>query len=357
MKKTNYLLIPLIMICLIFTGSVSAQNYYKDKYSMAGYSYSMDGNKIEDITVKIIESNIKDGNLSGKAVLITSTDSILMEFNNLKLKKLPSGESKDYMGVGIAHTKEGNMDLAIAIDKNLDRIAGSIDYPDKKSIRVYSFLAGKDIPSPDLIKERINSYNGSSFSDISQDVSITGIGKLADSTVNGIHVQVYGPSTVHRGETHQPYQIRARQNIYPNQTWITISYIKIWANSPLNGGEGFTVVDINPHSKSYGSISIPIPYLGITVNTEVMAVIADNGAFDASWTINPLGDATDYYDGPESNQTPTAVAMLLTPIAGSGTYICTGWVSAEFKFWDSVNRYYDTRTNSNIPYYVTVTDK
>ena len=299
-KKTNYLLTSLIVICLIFTGSVSAQNYYKDKYSMTGYSYSMDGNKIE-----------------------------------------------------------GDMDVAIAIDKNLDRIAGSIDYPGKNSVRVYSFLAGKDIPSPDLIKDRINSYNGSRFSDTSEDVSILGIGKLADSTANGIHVQVYGPSIVSRHYSEQPYLIRIRQTIYSDQTWVTISHIKIWANSPLNnsplnGTEGLWVEKTIPHSKIAGSFLINMPFIGISVNTTINSFIESHSSTEASWTITPLYSAPFFYDSPDSSTNPTAVVMYLTPIAGTGTYICTGWVTAEFKFWDSVNRYYDTRTISNIPYYVTV---
>ena len=349
MKRINYLLISLLVISLIFPRLVLAQSYCKEKYNMTGYSYSIDGKKIEDITVKIIESDIKNGSLSGKAVLITSTDSILLKFNNLRPQKLSSGEFKDYTGIGIAHTKEGDMDVAIAIDKNLDRIAGSIDYKNGNSIRVYNFLAGKDIPSLDLIRDKINKYSTSSHTG---NVSILGIGKLADRTANGIHVQVYGPSSVSRNSPSQPYQIRVRQNIY-TESWVSVSHIKIWGSPPRNGGEGLWIQDVNPHSKLIGSFSITIPFIGITINTAVARIIEDHNSTGASWYIVPREPVSSFYDGPDSSTNPTAVEMYLAPIAGVGTYDCTGYISAEFKFYDALNRYYNTK-NSDVPYTVTI---
>lgn len=244
-----------------------------------------------------------------------------------------------YSMTGYSYSMDGNkikgdMDVAIDIDKD-------------------------NIPFPELIKDRINNSNGSRFPDTSEDVSILGMRKLSDSTANGIHVQVYGPSIVSRHYSNQPYLIRARQTIYSDQTWVTISHIKIWANSPLNnsplnGTEGLWVENTIPHSKVAGNFSIQIPFIGISINTAIIKVEENHTITVASWNITPSYSAPSFYDGPDSSTNPTAVGMYLTPIAGSGTYLCTGWVSVEFKFWDSVNRYYDTRTISNIPYYVTV---
>ncbi|MBE3579934.1 MAG: hypothetical protein IMW83_08830 [Caldanaerobacter subterraneus] len=353
MKKTNYLLISLLVICLIFPRLILAQSYYKEKYNMTGYSYSIDGSKIEDIIVKIIESDIKDGSLSGKAVLVTSTDSILLKFNNLRPQKLSSGEFKDYTGIGIAHTKEGDMDVAIAIDKNLDRIAGSIDYNNGNSIRVYNFLAGKDIPSLDLIRDKINRHSNSSHSESPENVSILGIEKLADRTANGIHIQVYGPSSVSRNNPSQPYQIRVRQNIY-TESWVSVSHIKIWGSPPRNGGEGLWIQDVNPHTRAVGTFSITIPFIGVTINTAVAGVTENHTSTGVSWYIIPTDPVISFYDGPDSSTNPTAVEMYLVPIAGSGTYVCTGYVSAEFKFYDALNRYYNTKINSDVPYSVTI---
>ncbi|MBE3591514.1 MAG: hypothetical protein IMW84_01065 [Thermoanaerobacter sp.] len=104
----------------------------------------------------------------------------------------------------------------------------------------------------------------------------------------------------------------------------------------------------------YWKFSITIPFIGITINTAAAGVTESHTSKGASWYIIPTDPVISFYDGSDSSTNPTAVEMYLAPISESGTYVCTGYVSAKFKFYDALNRYYNIKINSDAPYTLTI---
>lgn len=334
MKRLLSLFTIACIFLTFFVGAATAQP--NPSTALNGYSYGMNQQKISDVSVALTSTEFKKQELSGQAILYTPQETITIDFQGLKAEK------DDFTGFGTAHTSNGDKTASVALDKNLKRIAGSIDYDGTP----YSFVAGQGIISPADLKAEYDTLAAKA----SQTISPMGIVGLMDVTSNAVRLQLSGPNSVSRTDPTQVYQIWVHQYWTTNNAF-SVQYVKAWINPPRYSNQGFSIVGANPTSSSGPvSFSISIALFGLSIPATVSSINESHNQTLGQWTLYNPGAASAIYN------TGIAVESYMNTISdpAGGTYNCTGYASAEVQFYDTVGHYYITNNSGSHPYYVTV---